>query len=278
MAEHSTNVDTGCDAADESKEYCEAREMLAGNLYAFAKQVNPGWPDWILREYLTTEMKDSPYFKWLIDQHEIAVKSEQVALTMKPGHEYPDVRRWVLGESDGRVIDPINFFTQVREHNQISAACQRFAQVMLPNVDAASIHGRLLSNDPRTNFFESLRRKFELLRSERDLSTHRQASVLELDKQNLELQALLETQQHTIDAKQATIDRLKKKIRRTKVVIDLGGSEEEEEKEEEKEEKEDEDEDEDTASCCSRSARHNGKIAIFPFSMSTCPLCKANRH
>lgn len=31
-------------------------------------------------------------------------------------------------------------------------------------------------------------------------------------------------------------------------------------------------------SCCSRSARHNGKIAIIPFSMSTCPLCKASRH
>ena len=31
-------------------------------------------------------------------------------------------------------------------------------------------------------------------------------------------------------------------------------------------------------SCCSRSTRHNGKIAIIPFHMPTCPLCKASRH
>lgn len=75
MAEHHTDVEAGSDTVQVDKGLYERANLFAGNLYQFAQEVNPGWPDRYLDKYLTFELSDSPYFKWLREQYDTAQKS-----------------------------------------------------------------------------------------------------------------------------------------------------------------------------------------------------------
>ena len=322
MAEHHTDVEAGSDTVQVDKGLYERANLFAGNLFQFAQEVNPGWPDRYLNKYLTVELSDSPYFKWLREQYDTAQKL--VAKIQKLKADF-DNFKFESQRREDKAKEELDLRQQMVDQLTANINASQIKGIQ-NGVDAPPTRPKLLESEPFLTVNEwpgnldpqpgPTPTRYDLWYGRHKTVEHLPAWTPQVDEgpprvpnnkfitthkrkrkrptteplagcggnfcwddpstayKSTKMKAAKvgwfqhngfairrwatpsRTRSTTLPVGMKLPDDVEFSPKHIKLKRRSGGA----------------------WSCCSRSARHNGKIAIIPFSMSTCPLCKASRH